>query len=80
MADTIKNSNQLKLVAQFADGDDCTLIIDHPKNTVTATQIRKLERFAAVALVGDKAGASFTSFGNATLNQTTATKLDISST
>lgn len=77
MADTIKTSKQLKLVAGFNDGDDRTISIDAPRSDITAEEIQALP--AESAIVGDKAGAAFKEWKSAAIVETTVTTLDLAS-
>lgn len=79
MADRVTQNNELKLVLGFYDGDTRALSIDDPLNNVTATQIKAvgvtLKNTAAV--IGDKAGASFTGFVSAKKRKKKTTQLDL---
>lgn len=79
MADIVKTTKQLILVAGFADGDDRTISFDDPKNDITATQINNLKTNAATAIIGDKAGATFTGWKDARVVERTVTTLDLAS-
>ena len=79
MADTVKTSNQLKLVAGFADGDERTISIDNPSATVSAAAIKALDSLASGVIIGDKYGAAFTRFKDAGIQETTMVQLDIQS-
>lgn len=79
MADIVKTTKQLILVAGFADGDDRTISFDAPKNDITATQINNLKTNAATAIIGDKAGAAFTGWNSASIVERTVTTLDLAS-
>lgn len=79
MADKVVNTNQLKLVAQFADGDDRTLTIDAPKSTLAKANIVNDEFIASAkaVLIGDKTGAEFTKWKSAQVRESTTVYLDI---
>lgn len=77
MADKVKNSNHLKLVAGFADGDDRTITIENPKSDITAEQINALKPYAIAAIQGDKTGATCTGWRDAKVVQSTTVYLDI---
>ena len=79
MADTVKTSNQLKLVAGFADGDERTISIDNPSATVSAAAIKALDSLASGVIIGDKYGAAFKRFKDAGIQETTTVQLDIQS-
>ena len=76
MADTMKTTRQLKLLAGFADEDDRTITIDDPKQNLTWADI---EAFQAVSfvLIGDKYGAAFTRYKEAKYVDTTLTTIDV---
>ena len=79
MADTVKSSNQLKLVAAFSDGDDRTIAVDDPKTGLTKDDIND-ELFISAAknvLVGDKAGAPFVGWKSAKVVEQTTVNLDL---
>ena len=85
--DTTKYSNQLKLVAGFADGDDRTIILDDPKDGITKGDIvaenpywngRDLTVLATKILKGDKTGADFTEWKSAKVVEQTTVYLDLS--
>lgn len=78
MADIVKTSKILALVAGFTDGDDRTLNLDNPVDGLTGTQITALNNYAAGVLIGDKAQAAFKGFKSAKIINRTVTKLDLS--
>ena len=80
MADTIKSSNELKLVANFYDGDTRTITLDNPKGGLSATDIHSLETvmISTQPIVGDKGGAQFTGFGSAKIFEKTKINVDLS--
>lgn len=78
MAETVKHSTQLKLVAGFADDDDRTISVDDPKDGITTEQIKTIEKDAAEVLIGDKTGAPFTGWKDARIVETTSTIFNIS--
>lgn len=65
MADTVKTTNQLKLLAGFADEDDRTITLNNPRGGITAADITRLGELAEPVLIGDKYGAAFTRFKSA---------------
>lgn len=77
MADKVKQSYQLKLVAGFADGDERTISYDNPKPNVTAAEIIALNDLAKGVLIGDKYGAEFSIFKDAEIVTTTQIDLDL---
>ena len=81
MADKTKTSKQLKLVAQFADGDDRTLAVDAPKSTLAKANIVNDEFIASAkaVLIGDKTGAEFTKWKSAKIHESETVYLDITS-
>ena len=79
MADKMKTTYQLKLVAGFTDGDERTIALDNPKATVTAADIKALDSLAAGVIVGDKYGAAFSTFRDAGIQTATTVYLDLES-
>ena len=79
MADQVKHSKQIKLVAGFVDGDDRAITLDNPKDNVTAEEINALEADAVTAIIGDKAGADFKEWKSASVVETKVTTLDLAS-
>lgn len=79
MADTIKSSNELKMVAGFYDDDDRTITIQNPKTNLVAADIKAFETVAknTQAILGDKTGAAFVSIKSAKTLQKTKTDLDL---
>ena len=79
MADTIKSSNELKMVAGFYDSDDRTITVQNPIATLAAADIHAFETVAqnTQAILGDKAGAAFVSIKSAKTVQKTKTDLDL---
>lgn len=80
MADVIKTTNQLKILAGFADEDDRTLSIDNPKDDLTWSQIEVLENKSANVLIGDKYAAKFSRFKEAYYLNTETKTLDLDNT
>ena len=78
MADTVKQSYQLKLIAGFADGDERTISYDNPRPNITAEEIIALNSLAKGVLVGDKYGAEFSIFKDAGIVTATQVDLDLS--
>ncbi len=78
MADIVKTTKQLNLVAGFEDGDDRTITVDNPKDDITAAKLNgTLKNNATMTLIGDKAGAKFTGWNSALIVETTVTTLDL---
>ena len=77
MADKTTSTNELKIVAGFADGDERTIRYPNPKSNITAEQINALNASASSVLIGDKYGAPFNMFLDASIISKTTTKLDI---
>lgn len=77
MADKVKDSYQLKLVAGFADGDERTISYENPRDNITAADINALNSIAADVLIGDKYGAAFQQFKDAAIVTTTQVDLDL---
>ena len=78
MANKVKTTKQLKLIAGFADGDDRTIAFDTVRDDITGTEVKALESKAAAGLIGDKAGAAFTGWKSAQIVTTKTTYVDIS--
>ena len=85
MADRTVTSKQLKLVANFEDGDDRTIAIPAPLTTLTKAKIltqkvdgeQSFTEAAAKVLVGDKTGAKFKNWKSAKVYDTTTVYLDL---
>lgn len=78
MADTIKTTNDLKILVGFVDEDDRTITINNPKTNLTWNDIANLESAATNVLIGDKYAAKFSRVKTAKYVDTTITTLDIS--
>lgn len=81
MADKITTTKELKLTAQFVDGDNRTLTLSNPKASLDSTTINAVATTLAEkqVLIGDKAGAAFLDFGtSAKIEETKKTVLDLS--
>lgn len=78
MADVIKSSRTLQLVAGFNDGDDRTLNLENPINGISAANINALSTYASGVLIGDQNQAAFQGFKSAKVINRTVTKLDLS--
>lgn len=71
MADTVKTSNSLQLVAEFYDSDDRTITLDNPNTVMSAAalaaSINAVGTYAKGnnCLIGDKDGAAFLKFKSA---------------
>ena len=79
MADVVKSTGTLQIVAEFTDGDDRTLTLDNPSASVTAAAINAASAFAKTnaLIIGDKAGAEFSRFKTAKKVATTTRYLDL---
>ena len=77
MADVTKTSKILSLVAEFTDGDDRTITVENPSNSLTATQINALNNYASGVLIGDQEQASFQRFKSAKVKVASVTYLDL---
>ena len=79
MADTIKSSAELKLVANFYDGDTRTLTFVNPLADLAASDVKTAEATTKTtqAIIGDKTGAAFVGFGSAKTVTKTQTDLDL---
>ena len=79
MADTIKSSSELKMVAYFADGDDRTITVSNPIDTLAAADVKAFETVAknTQGILGDKTGAAFVRINSAKTFQKTKTDLDL---
>lgn len=78
MADKVKTTKDLKLVALFDDGDDRTLSWSLPKSTVNAAAVKGTAAAAGKVLVGDKTGAAFSYWKRAYIAEQTIVYLDLS--
>lgn len=76
MADIVKQTESLKLLAGFADEDDRTITVNNPRSGITAADINALAELATPVLIGDKFGAAFTRFKSATYVTKAETTLD----
>lgn len=76
MADIVKQTDTLKLLAGFADEDDRTITVNNPRSGITAADINALATLATPVLIGDKYGAAFTRFKSATYVTKAETTLD----
>lgn len=77
MADVIKTTSSLSIVAAFTDGDDRTLTLENPKGGLSAADIEALNAPASDVLIGDKTGADFSRFKSAKKKSSTITYLDL---
>lgn len=75
MADTIKTTKQLKLLAGFVDGDDRTLSLDNPRAGLSKADITAID---GNVLIGDKNGAAFKEWKSAKIVEQQTTILDLS--
>ena len=75
MADIVKTTNQIKLLAAFSDEDDRTITVNNGRSNVTAAEVLALAALATPVLIGDKYGADFTRFKSATYVTRTETTL-----
>lgn len=78
MADTIKNTLNVKLQASFDDGDTRIISLDNPRSGLTEADITALNTLATAVLIGDKTGATFTGFIAAKYVEVNEVKLDLS--
>lgn len=79
MADTVKNTTQLKIVAGFTDGDERTITIDNPRDGISSADILALNAKAAGVIIGDKYGAPFSAMKDAGIYTVTQVDLDLDS-
>ena len=77
MADVIKTTSSLSLVAEFTDGDDRTINLDNPKGGLSAADITALNASASAVLIGDKDQADFLRFKSAKTKVQRITYLDL---
>lgn len=79
MADVIKSTSTLQIVAEFVDSDDRTLSLDDPKLDISAAQINSVAAYIKDnnLLIGDKEGASFARFKSAQKISQTTRYLDL---
>lgn len=79
MADTIKSSNELKMVFGFYDNDTRTVTLDNPKPNLTAAAVKGVAAFAKAnnPIIGDKGGASVVGVNSAEVVEKTTTYLDL---
>lgn len=77
MADVIKSSKVLSLVAEFNDGDDRTINLDNPISGISAANINALSTHASGVLIGDQNQAAFQGFKSAKVITSTVTYLDL---
>ena len=79
MADKVKSTQTLKLVAAFEDGDDRTLSIPTTRNDITKSDINNTDfvNAAKSVLIGDKAGAAFKKWASAQTVAQTVVYLDL---
>lgn len=77
MADIVKTSRTLQLVAEFVDGDDRTISVDNPISGLTAERINALNAYASGVLIGDKEQSAFQRFKSAKTKTISTTYLDL---
>ena len=85
MADTVKTTKSLVMVAEFADDDTRTLSLDDPNATIGAASAAAAAQILALAayikanqiLIGDKTGAAFSRIKSAKIVQRSVTQLDL---
>lgn len=77
MANIVKTTSSLSLVAEFKDGDDRTITLDNPRGGLSAADINALNAPAAAVLVGDKDKAEFLRFKSAKTRESTITHYDL---
>jgi len=78
VADIVKTTNSLKLLAAFSDEDDRTITVSDPRGGITAADVLNLGTLAENVLIGDKYGADFTRFKSATYVNKIVTEVDLS--
>lgn len=79
MADVVKSTGTLQIVAEFTDGDDRTLTLDNPAATVTAAAINAASDYAKThELIIGNDNATLVGFISAKKKTTTETTLDLS--
>lgn len=78
-ADTVTSSADLKFNWQFADGDTRLVTLPNPKSDLTATEVQAVIDSAVAdgILIGDKAGAALAGVVQVYTENTTKTKLDL---
>lgn len=77
MANVVKETRELVLLAAFSDEDDRTIVIPDPQESVTKSQIDAIASAAANVLIGDKYGADFTRFKRQFIRLRRTTYLDV---
>ena len=79
-ADTVTSSSTGNLVVEFYDGDNRTVTIDDPQESLTASEINSFVDWMKTAqpLVGDKTGASITGASKFTFVDKVNIKFDLS--
>lgn len=80
MADTIKSSNELKMVFGFYDGDTRTHTEENPRSDLGKTHIKELEDVMVTTqpVIGDKGGAQFVGINSAKVIEKTKIYVDLS--
>lgn len=81
MADTVSQSQELKIESMFVDGDTRTFNVKSPKSNISQSDIADLNTYMQTnnILVGDKYGGRFGKITQAsTIDKTTVT-LDLES-
>lgn len=79
MADTLSQSQELKIETMFVDGDTRTFNVKSPKSNVSQSEIAALNTYMQTnnILVGDKYGGRFGKIMTATTVDKTTVTLDL---
>lgn len=79
MADTLSQSQELKIETMFVDGDTRTFNVKSPKSNVSQSEIAALNTYMQTnnILVGDKYGGRFGKITTATTVDKTTVTLDL---
>lgn len=84
MADTVTSSRELKLLYEFADGDNRTTSLPNPRNNITGAEVNAVGAtlLATQAFVGDKnystEPSAFVKISSAKIVNQTRRQLDLS--
>lgn len=79
MADTVSQSNELKIEALFVDGDTRIMSVKNPKANISQSDIAALDTFMQTnnILVGDKYGGRFGRIDTASVVNKSTVNLDL---
>lgn len=79
MADTMKETRELKFESMFVDGDTRTFSIKNPKSNITNADIVALNNYIGTnnILIGDKYGGRFGRITSASTVEKTTVTLDL---